>query len=57
MGACAHPETHAQHLYLVSGSMVDMAEEGRRFVQLARALHAAGLTERYYVACGWGGNP
>lgn len=55
--ACAHPETHAQHLYLVSGSMVDMAEEGRRFVQLARALYAAGLTERYYVACGSGAIP
>jgi hypothetical protein len=55
--ACSHPETHARHLYLVSGSMVDMAEEGRRFVQLARALHEAGLTERYYVACGSGAIP
>lgn len=55
--ACAHPETHARHLYLVSGSMVDMAEEGRRFVQLARALNEAGLTERYYVACGSGAIP
>lgn len=55
--ACAHPETHAQHLYLVSGSMVDMAEEGRRFVQLAQALNTAGLTERYYVACGSGAIP
>lgn len=55
--ACAHPETHARHLYLVSGSMVDMAEEGRRFVQLARALNAAGLTDRYYVACGSGAIP
>ena len=55
--ACDHPETHARHLYLVSGSMVDMAEEGRRFVQLARALNARGLTERYYVACGSGAIP
>lgn len=55
--ACAHPETHARHLYLVSGSMVDMAEEGARFVQLARALHERGLTERYYVACGSGAIP
>ena len=55
--ACAHPRTDARHLYLVSGSMVDMVEEGRRFVQLARALHEAGLTERYYVACGSGAIP
>ncbi|MAD60967.1 MAG: hypothetical protein CMH49_05570 [Myxococcales bacterium] len=55
--ACAHPETNAKHLYLVSGSMVDMAEEGRRFVQLARSLNQAGLTERYYVACGSGAIP
>ena len=55
--ACEHPETHARHLYLVSGSMVDMEAEGRRFVQLARALNEAGLTERYYVACGSGAIP
>ena len=55
--ACAHPQTHAQHLYLVGGSMVDMREEGRRFVQLARALNAQGLHERYYIACGSGAIP
>ena len=55
--ACAHPQTQARHLYLVSGSMVDMAEEGKRFVQLARALNKAGLTDRYYVACGSGAIP
>lgn len=55
--ACAHPETHAKHLYLVSGSMLDMAQEGERFVQLARALNEKGLHERYYVACGSGAIP
>jgi len=55
--ACAHTETHARHLYLVSGSMVDMRQEGERFVQLARALNARGLHERYYVACGSGAIP
>lgn len=55
--ACAHKETHARHLYLVSGSMVDMRQEGERFVQLARALNARGLHERYYVACGSGAIP
>ena len=37
--------------------MVDMAEEGKRFVQLARSLNEAGLTDRYYVACGSGAIP
>jgi hypothetical protein len=55
--ACAHPSTHARHLYLVSGSMIDMAQEGERFVQLAAALNARGLHERYYVACGSGAVP
>ena len=55
--ACAHPQTNARHLYLVSGSMTDMAQEGKRFVQLAKALHAHGLHERYYIACGSGAIP
>ena len=55
--ACAHQETHAKHLYLVSGSMVDMEREGERFVQLARALNERGLHERYYIACGSGAIP
>ena len=55
--ACAHPETHARHLYLVGGSMLDMAEEGDRYVQIARALAEQGLHERYYVACGSGAIP
>lgn len=55
--ACAHPSTHARHLYLVSGSMLDMAQEGERFVHLAAALNARGLHERYYVACGSGAVP
>ena len=55
--ACAHEQTNAKHLYLVSGSMVDMAEEGKRFVQLAQALHQKGLDKRYYIACGSGAIP
>ncbi len=55
--ACQHPETHARQLYMVGGSMVDMAQEGDRFVRLAEQLAEAGLTERYYVACGSGAIP
>ncbi len=55
--ACHHPETHARHLYLVGGSMLDMDQEGERFVQIARRLHEAGLHERYYIACGTGAIP
>lgn len=52
--ACQHPETHSRHLYLVGGSMLDMAAEGERYLQIARSLAERGLTERYYVACGSG---
>lgn len=52
--ACHHPETHARHLYLVGGSMLDMAKEGERYLQIARHLAEQGLTDRYYVACGSG---
>ncbi len=55
--ACAHTETNARQLYIVGGSMLDMAEEGRRFIQIAEHLARAGLTERYYVACGSGAIP
>ena len=55
--ACSHPHTHARHLYLVSGSMVDMAQEGERFVQLAKALNDKGLHERYTIICGSGAIP
>lgn len=55
--ACHHPQTNASQLYLVSGSMLDMAAEGERFVQIAQRLHAEGLTDRYYVACGSGAVP
>ena len=55
--ACAHPETHARQLYLVGGSMLDMAAEGERFVRIAERLAEAGLTERYYVAAGTGAIP
>jgi len=52
--ACGHSETHARHLYLVGGSMLDMAAEGERYVQIARRLAEAGLADRYYIACGSG---
>lgn len=52
--ACHHPETHARHLYLVGGSMLSMAAEGERYLQISRHLAEQGLTERYYVACGSG---
>ena len=55
--ACQHSDTRARHLYLVGGSMLDMAAEGERFVQIARRLHDAGLHERYYIACGTGAIP
>lgn len=55
--ACSHPKTEARQLYMVGGSMLDMAQEGERFVQIAERLAAAGLTERYYVACGSGAIP
>jgi hypothetical protein len=55
--ACAHPSTDAKQLYLVGGSMLDMQAEGDRFVQVAQRLADAGLTERYYVACGSGAIP
>ena len=52
--ACAHPTTDAQQLYIVGGSMLDMEAEGKRYIQIAERLARAGLTERYYVACGSG---
>ncbi len=52
--ACTHPNTHAKHLYLVGGSMIDMAQEGERYVRIAERLAEAGLMDRYYVACGSG---
>ncbi len=55
--ACAHPETEATQLYLVGGSMIDMAAEGQRFVRIAEALNKAGLTDRFYVAAGTGAIP
>ncbi|MCA9544236.1 MAG: hypothetical protein KC613_07585, partial [Myxococcales bacterium] len=55
--ACSRPDTHARHLYLVGGSMLDMAAEGDRFVQMARFLAERGLTDRYYVTCGSGALP
>lgn len=55
--ACTHPETHARHLYLVGGSMLDMKAEGDRFVGIARHLAEKGLHERYYIACGSGAIP
>ncbi|MEE2789759.1 MAG: radical SAM protein [Myxococcota bacterium] len=52
--ACAHETTDARQLYIVGGSMLDMEAEGVRYVQIARRLAEAGLTERYYVAAGSG---
>ncbi|MFN3202231.1 MAG: radical SAM protein [Bradymonadia bacterium] len=52
--ACSHPETHARHLYLVGGSVLDIEQEGERYIQIARTLNAAGLHERYYIALGSG---
>lgn len=57
MQACHHPLTGAKQLYLVGGSMLDMASEGDRFVQISERLHEEGLMERYYVACGSGAIP
>ena len=55
--ACLDTDTRAKQLYLVGGSMTSPEAEGERFVQIARALNAAGLCERYYVACGSGAIP
>lgn len=55
--ACLLPSTEARTLYMVGGSMLDMADEGERFVRIAERLAEAGLTERYYVACGSGAIP
>ena len=55
--ACQDPNTQAKQLYMVGGSMLNPADEGRRFVELAKALNRAGLCERYYVACGSGAIP
>ena len=52
--ACQHPGTEARQLYMVGGSMLDMADEGERYCRIAERLAEAGLTERYYVACGSG---
>ena len=48
--ACQDPNTQAKQLYMVGGSMLNPADEGRRFVELAKALNDAGLCDRYYVA-------
>ncbi len=55
--ACDLPSTDARTLYMVGGSMLDMAAEGERFVRIAEQLAEAGLTDRYYVACGSGAIP
>lgn len=55
--ACTHPTTDARQLYMVGGSMLDMAQEGERFVRIAERLAEAGLTDKYYVACGSGAIP
>ena len=55
--ACLDDSTEAKQLYLVGGSMTSPADEGERFVEIARALNKAGVCDRYYVACGSGAIP
>jgi hypothetical protein len=55
--AASHPDTRARQLYMVGGSLLDIEEEGARYLQWAGHLSRAGLTERYYVACGSGAVP
>lgn len=49
-------ESAPRHLYLVAGSLTDWHEEGRRFLEIARAVQ--GFNEgRIPVACGSGALP
>jgi hypothetical protein len=49
-------ETPINHIYLVGGSMTDWREEGKRFVDVARAVQAA-VEHRIPVTCGSGALP
>jgi len=54
--AAALAETSIRHIYLVGGSLPDWGEEGRRFIDLARAVREVVET-RVPVTCGSGALP
>lgn len=49
-------ETPINHIYLVGGSMIDWHEEGKRFIEVARAVQAVNK-HRLPVSCGSGALP
>ncbi|MEM7000093.1 MAG: radical SAM protein [Pseudomonadota bacterium] len=49
-------EHQLRHLYLVGGSMTDWHDEGRRFIEIARAVRDANITN-VPVTCGSGAIP
>lgn len=49
-------ESRPRHLYLVGGSLTDWREEGKRFIELARAVQDVNQ-RRIPVACGSGALP
>jgi len=49
-------ESELRHLYLVGGSMTDWHEEGKRFVEIARAVREVNH-DRVPVTCGSGALP
>jgi hypothetical protein len=54
--AAAIAESGVRHIYLVGGSMTDWAQEGERYIELARAVQAVN-EHRIPVACGPGALP
>jgi hypothetical protein len=49
-------ETEIRHIYLVSGSLTDWEAEGRRYLEMARAVQTV-VDHRVPVACGSGALP
>ncbi|MCB1914429.1 MAG: hypothetical protein KDG52_01730 [Rhodocyclaceae bacterium] len=49
-------ESPIRHIYLVGGSLTDWAEEGKRFIELAREVQAVN-PDRIPVCCGSGALP
>lgn len=49
-------DTGIRHVYLVGGSLTDWADEGRRFVEIARAVNQVNR-DRIPVSCGSGALP
>jgi len=49
-------ESKLRHLYLVGGSMTDWREEGKRFIEISRAVRLAN-PDRIPVTCGSGALP